>query len=347
LNALLNSNGKPAPWLVDTRWIGPHGIGRFAKEVFARLPGAEALPQGVSLLSPLEPLWLSSVLWRKRPGVYFSPGFNPPVFSPVPFVFTIHDLNHLQFGDAGAGNGTRMKRAYYRWIMRPACHRAFKVLTGSEFSRREILRWAGVPGESVVNVGYGVDAAFSPGAGKHAPGYRYVLYVGNRKPHKNLRRILEAFAKSGLPEQLKLLLSGDPDSIIVALSHQLGIENRVAFAGPIADSALPGFYRGADALIMPSLYEGFGLPVLEAMACGTPVVTSNVTALPETAGDAAIVVDPRSVAEIAQAMYRVVTECPERQRLIEAGLARAKRFSWESTADRVIEVLRGASAASA
>ena len=343
----MSIEGRPAPWLVDTRWIGPHGIGRFAKEVFARLPGAEAMPKGVSLLSPLEPLWLSSVLWRKRPGVYFSPGFNPPVFSPVPFVFTIHDLNHLQFSDAGAGNGTAMKRAYYRWIMRPACHRAFKVLTGSEFSRREILRWAGVSEESVVNVGYGVDPAFSPGAGRHSPGYRYLFHVGNRKPHKNLPRILQGFAKSGLPEQLKLLLSGDSGPATAALAHQLGIGNRVAFAGRIADSALPGFYRGAEALIMPSLYEGFGFPVLEAMACGTPVVTSNVTALPETAGDAAIVVDPRSVDEIAQAMYRVVTECAERQRLIAAGLSRAKRFSWESTAHRVIEVLRDASAASA
>lgn len=324
--------------LFDARWIGRHGIGRFASELLARLP-AERLG-GLPLLHPVEPVWLPSVLALRRPDVYFSPGYNAPRWSPVPFVFTIHDLIHVHFGDERRA----VKRAYYRLLVRPAARKAKRVLTGSEFTKRELIEWAGVSDKHVVVVGHGVSAAFTPHGARYDPGYPYVLYLGYRKPHKNVPRLLEAFARAGIPDDVRLMLSGEPDETTRTLAARLRIDQRVVFAGRIPEVDLPAYYRGALAVTLPSLYEGFGLPTVEAMASGTPVLAARAGALPEVVGDAAALVDPYDVDSIAGALREILEDDELRTTLRHRGLERAKTFSWDVTASRVRSVLEQASA---
>lgn len=326
--------------LVDQRWIGPHGIGRFAAEVLGRLSGTDHVPERWKLLHPLDPLVLSWLLRRLRPRVYFSPGFNPPLWSPVPFVFTIHDLIHIYF----PGAVDLARQAYYRLLVRPAAQQAYRVLTVSTYTQQAILAWAGLPAEQVIVVGNGVGPAFGPVGRRHTPGYPYVLYVGNRKPHKNLARLFQGFAQSGLSHDLRLVLTGVPTAETDMHTATLRLAGQVVYAGQLTDADLAAYYRGALALVFPSLYEGFGLPPLEAMACGTPVLTSQAAALPEVVGDAAVLVDPYDVEAIAWGIQCVVEDSELRQELYHKGLVRARQFTWEQTTARVWRVLEEAAA---
>jgi glycosyltransferase involved in cell wall biosynthesis len=302
----------------DPRWSGPHGIGRFSDEVVSRLEDARPLRTGVARLSPLDPLATTLAVARLRSGVYFTPGFNPPLRAPLPFVFCIHDLIHLRF----AAESTSVRRLYYRLVVRPAAQRATRILTVSAHARGEILEWTGLPEERVAVAGNGVAGAFVAEGPRHDPGYPYFLFVGRRVAHKNVERLLAAHAAA-----------------------RCGREIRLLFAEGLGDAELAAHYRGAVALAFPSLYEGFGLPIVEAMACGTPVLTSAATAMPETAGEGnALLVDPGSVEAIAGGLDRLAEDTALRARLRERGLERAKAFSWTEVAAKVGGVLRQAQA---
>jgi glycosyltransferase involved in cell wall biosynthesis len=249
-------------------------------------------------------------------------------------VFTIHDLIQLQVPAVA----TPVKRLYYQLIVRPASRRAFRVLTVSEYSRARILEWSGLPEERVVNVGNGVDLPFTAEGQRHEPGFPYVLYVGNARPHKNLHRLLSAFKCVDYPE-LRLLLSGAPTEEIAGRLRQLGIENRTEFVGAPSDDALARFYRGAELLVMPSLIEGFGLPALEAMACGTPVVVSRGTALPEVVGEAGLFIDPLDIQDMTRAMERLLGDRELRTTMRQLGVERSRQFSWARVAAKVNTLL--------
>lgn len=324
--------------LVDSRWAGKYGIGRFATEVLKALPRLQRLNPGIAPhpFHKLDPLWTIWQILIQRPRLYFSLGFNPPLWSPVPVVFTLYDLILLKFPQ----EASRLMQPYFQYVVRPAARRAKVVLTCSEFSKQEIMAWAKIPAEKVMVVGCGVDGSFCPEGDRYDPGFPYLLYVGNHRPHKNLPRLLEAFAQArSLPPTLKLLLSGCPHRDLQQQIQQLGLAGRVEFTGFISDLALPSYYRGATALLFPSLYEGFGLPPLEAMACGTPVLTSNVTSLPEVVEDAALVVNPYHVSEISHGIERIVLEGDLRDRLIRRGIAQAKRHTWKKTIEKTESIL--------
>jgi glycosyltransferase involved in cell wall biosynthesis len=321
--------------LYDARWIGNHGIGRFADELQRRLDGLTLFDARRRPWHPLDPLLLGATLWKTRPSLFFSPGYNSPVGWPGQFIFTLHDLNHLCVPE----NSNALKRAYYKYVIKPACHRAACVLTVSEYSRSEISAWSGVEQERIINVGNGVGAPFAATGDKYQPGYPYLLYVGSRKPHKNLSRLLQAYAMSGAPRELRLIVSGSSDSHTATHVDRLGLGASVVFLEMNSIEFLASVYRGASAFLFPSLYEGFGLPPLEAMACGTPVMTSNVCSLPEVVGDAAVLVNPRNVEEIADGIRRLVADSSLRDRLRERGLRRAAAFSWEETARRTASIL--------
>ena len=323
--------------LVDARWFGPHGIGRFAGAVLARLPDHVRLTGGPRPLSLLDPIWLSYQLAARRPSVFFSPGFNPPAVCRVPLFITIHDLAHIQLPCFS----NYRRRFYYEFLVRPASNRARRVITVSEYSRREILRWTGLPEGSVTNVGNGVDSTFRPEGHRYDPGFPYILYVGNARPHKNLNRLFSAFAQIDDP-RLHLVLTTPKTQELVMRLIEKGIEGRVRFAGPVSDEDLPALYRGALALVFPSLMEGFGLPPLEAMACGTPVVASGSTAIPEVVGDAALLVDPLDAADIRQGIERVLEDSALRNAMRQSGLARARLFSWDTVAAKVNRVIQDA-----
>ncbi len=329
---------RSSPILADSRWCGSYGIGRFATEVMAALPELQRIRPGLAPhpFHKLDIPWTIAQILYHRPRLFFSLGFNPPPWSPVPVVFTLYDLILLHF----PSEANRLMQPYFRYIIRPAAKRAAYILTCSEFSKQEIIDWADIPSEKVVVVGCGVDESFTPAGDRIDLGVPYVLYVGNHRPHKNLPRLLAAFQQAqGLPTDLKLLLSGTPNPEILVEITRLGLADRVQFAGFIQDADLPAYYRGATALLFPSLYEGFGLPPIEAMACGIPVLTANVTSLPEVVGDAALLVNPYEVAEIAIGIERIVLDGDLRSKLIDRGLAQAQKHRWSKTVEKTYGVL--------
>lgn len=325
--------GDGARIVYDDRWNGAHGIGRFTAQLTARIP---MIPLGIkghstSLLGPLR-LALGLRQFRSSK-LFFSPGYIPPwPDSPIPFVLTLHDLNHIDLPSNAA------KRAFYRHVLKPACRKAAAILTGSEFSRKRILDWTALPSERVLNVSYGVSAGYCVEGSAHDEGVPYFLVVGIRKPHKNHENIIRAFARSRAGGHARLLFTGVKVVELDEVIRENSVEPFVKFLGNVTDAELAALYRGAQALLFPSFYEGFGLPVIEAMACGCPVITSNVTALPEVAGDAAIMVNPADVGELAQAIDRMLENQELRFRLSRAGIVRAGRFRWEDVATRVRNV---------
>ncbi|MCK6404951.1 MAG: glycosyltransferase family 4 protein [Rhodocyclaceae bacterium] len=317
----------------DPRWLGQHGIGRFAAEVTARLPEAEPLQIHGRRLAPWDPVMLSLALAGKTSGIYFSPGFNPPLRSPIPFAFTVHDLIHLHVPEESSA----IRRLYYRSIVLPAARRAHTVFTVSEFTKARILEWSGIPADRVIVVGNGTSAAFSPDGPRHSLGRPYFLHVGRRVAHKNIPRLLQAFRNSRASQEANLLFTGDEDESTAKCIDRLGMRASIHFTGTLSDSALAAVYRGAEALLFPSLYEGFGLPIIEAMACGTPVLTSNVAAMPEVTGThGAVLVAPINTDEIANGIDRIAYDECLRNRLIANGLARRADFTWEQTARSIL-----------
>jgi glycosyltransferase involved in cell wall biosynthesis len=273
-----------------------------------------------------------------------------PLLCTIPSVVTIHDCIHLRFPQYLP---SRLGYAYARAQMWSATHRAARVITVSEASKRDILRYFRVA-ESRIDVIYNaIDERFwqEPDTDEidrvrqryqlNAP---FVLYAGNIKPHKNLERLIEAFhilRQSPAFKDVQLLIIGDEISKYATLRravHRHKLHKSVRFFGFVPDRTLAALYRLANVFVFPSLYEGFGLPPLEAMASGTPVVTSNVSSLPEVVGDAAIMIDPYEPAAIADAIERVLTDDALRADLQRRGLARAREFSWERSISRVREI---------
>lgn len=316
---------------VDNRRIGDHGIGRFTRQVLIDLE-YQPIELKSDPNSPLDPFRLALHLRRLRPGdLFFSPGYNPPVRCPVPFLYTLHDLNYVDRPESSSP----LKRLYFAAFVKRACREAACVLTVSEFSRGRIVEWSGISPDKVVNVGSGVGPAFNLDVAPYRFRSPFILCSSNRKKHKNEFRQIEAFSKSGLAKELALVFTGDPTPELADCIRRNGVAGSVHFLGRVPDEQLPSLYRGAEAVTFVSLYEGFGLPVVEAMACGTPVLTSNTTALPEVAGDAALLANPTSVEEMSHSLARIVRDAPLRKRLREAGLKRAKELTWEKTRNSV------------
>jgi glycosyltransferase involved in cell wall biosynthesis len=262
-------------------------------------------------------------------------------------VITVCDMTPLLF----PGSHGRMNVWHHRFVLPVILRRADRVITISDCSKRDIVRLCGIPEEKVVVTPLAADPAFRPDpegtAGSAVTGLPrpYILNVGTLEPRKNLEGLLRAFGaakREGLPHTLVVTgARGWGRSRLAAIVEELRLEESVVFTGFVDDHDLPHLYAGADFFVYPSLYEGFGLPPLEAMACGTPVITSNVSSLPEVTGEAALLVDPRSVTDLAAAMVRLAGDASLRETLRERGLARARLFSWERTAAETLTVYRG------
>jgi glycosyltransferase involved in cell wall biosynthesis len=325
--------GAVSPWLLfDDRWAADHGIGRVAREWGRLGAGWRPLGPGPSPASPADPIWLAARL-RDADLPFFSPGYNAPLTSRAPFFVTVHDLCYV---DRARLTGA-LRRVYYGTVVRQRSHAAHGVFTVSEFSRGRLLDAWGLDPRRVHVVTPGVSQAFvrrGPAARFSRP---YLLGVGNASPHKNETRTVAAFMASGLPRTHDLVLTGAPRAVSSG-----PLDASVRFTGRVDDASLAELYRGADALVFASLYEGFGLPAVEAMACGTPVVCSRTTALGEVAGDAALLVDPESTADIARGLERIVRDTALAARLREAGPARARRFDWAGGVRTIEATLRAA-----
>lgn len=316
----------------DARWESQPGIGRFARELRRRLPALTNLPLKGRPTSPIDCMRLGARLWNSTTA-FFSPGYNPPLTLPLvpicPFIFTIHDLIFVNY----RAEASWAKRRYFQHVVRPAARRAFKVFTVSEFSKREIMAWAGLSADRVEVIYNGVGETFTS-VGPRRQGMPYILYVGNQRAHKNVDNLLKALASLAAPYKVDLAITGSATPHTTAVIEQLGLRERVHFLGHLSDEDLATAYRGAIASVMPSHYEGFGLPVIESMACGTPVVCSNVTSLPEVAGDAAVLVEP-TAESIASGLTRLLSDPELQEELSKRGIARAADFTWEAAAIKV------------
>jgi glycosyltransferase involved in cell wall biosynthesis len=285
-------------------------------------------------------------LRREAVDLFHAPHYVLPPLTPCPSVVTIHDCIHLRFPQYLPH---RLGYAYARGSLWFATHRSARVLTVSEASKRDILHYFRVPPSKIDVIYNAIDERFweEPAPDevervreRYQLNDPFVLYAGNIKPHKNLERLIEAFhmLRKGDADHVKLLIIGDEISKYATLRravHRYKLHKHVRFFGFVPDQTLAVLYRLARVFVFPSLYEGFGLPPLEAMASGTPVVTSNVSSLPEVVGDAALLIDPYSPEAISDAMRRVLSDESLRNDLRARGFVRAREFSWERSVQRV------------
>lgn len=319
---------------IDNRWNGTGGIGTFASEINRITQFQDAGFTGKPY-SPLDSIKTSLHLANDSKKKIFFPGYIPPIYSKSPYVFTIHDLNHLDRGE----NSSFIKKIFYNTIIKRGCRNAKYVFTVSEFSRQRIIQWSGISADKVINVGNGVSNKFTPLGEAKDYGFDYILCVSNRKAHKNELRTIEAFKLADFKKKMRLVLTGKPDEETKNYIEKLGLENDVIFTGYVDEKDFPALYRGAKALVFVSLYEGFGLPVIEAMASGIPVVTSNTTSLIEVSGGAAITVNPESISEIKNALLSVTHDIDLRNKLIQSGIIQSKKYTWNNVAEKVKEYL--------
>ena len=327
----------------DLRWPAQTGIGNVMTACLERAPSEatiEPLDVQGAIGSPLSPMSISkALLSRRTSGVFWSPGFVPPAWAGLPSVVTVHDLTHRHFY-------SRLHRTYYDLLLRHMYRRCTAIVCVTDCARNEFLAWSGSDARRVHVVPNGVGEAYVRNTQTLDLPYRYVLYPGNRRNYKNLDRLMTAYAQSALPGKgIHLVLTGNADQNLSGLAEKLSIQPFVKFIGKVADEDMPRLYRGSLFVAFISLYEGFGLPIVEAMASRVPVLTSTVSAMPEVAGNAALLVDPLSVPDIKTAMNRLADEPALREDLVGAGVARARRFSWDETAAGHWSIVEGVSQA--
>lgn len=322
---------------LDDRWTKRGGIGRFFQEIVRLRPDdIDLLPLGGHWPRhhPLTPLLLGRALARVECDVFWTPSYMPPATRSVPYVITIYDLTLLEFGGAS-------RRLYFQSIIKPLAQRAARIVTLTRYSRDALRDWLAIDDERFLVVPPGVATGATPEGPCWSPGFPYVLYVGNHRRHKNLSLLIRGFAKARFGHDVRLVLTGRENSDLRREALALGIAGRLVFAGNPDDEQLFAIYRGARAVALVSLSEGFGLPLLEAMACGVPVVASNVSAMPEVVQDAGILVNPYDAEAIAEGLEQAVTDVPLRQTVIAKGLARSADFSWSRSAELLWTGVRG------
>jgi glycosyltransferase involved in cell wall biosynthesis len=327
---------------------------------FNQPPGGELFPTAADLelrVMPFPRLWthlrLSWEMARQPPEVLFVPAHVLPLVHPRSSVVTVHDLGYLTYPEAHR----LVDRLYLDLSTRYNARAARRVIAVSQATKDDLVRQYGIEPDKITVVYSGCEERMQPvedegtiervKAGYHIGG-DYVLYVGTLQPRKNLERLLEAYAmvrrRAKRGETPGLVIAGRKGWLYDQIFQQvkrLGLESEVTFPGYVPQEDLPALLSGARLFVYPSLYEGFGLPVLEAMACGTPVLCSNVSALPEVAGKAALLVDPLDVKGMAEAMDRLLGDEGLRSQLVERGYRQVRRFSWGRCARETLAVLEG------
>jgi len=305
---------------------------------------------------------LNLYLKRPRPDVFFTPTHYAPRFCPAPSVISIMDLSFFKFPEMFKKKDLVQLKSWTAYSVKNAT----KILTISQASKNDIIRYYKVPEEKVVVTYPGLGQKLATTETwkimentkkikkKYGIEGDYILYVGTLQPRKNLSRLIEAFGKlktQNLPagrqgSKLKLVIAGKKGWLyedIFQKVKDLDLEKYVIFTGFVPDKDLPALYQGAKCFVLVSLYEGFGIPVLEAMSLGCPVVISNVSSLPEVGGKAAIYVDPYSVKDIARGIKEALElNDADRQNLVKKGLEQVKKFSWEKCAKETLRVLEEA-----
>jgi len=367
--------------VIDARRIRDFGIGTYIRSLVHGLSTIDDTNQYTLVSGPADvrtmaglPENFRTAVYRRRDSDYldnltfpiFLHGLSPdlvhiplnrvPLLMIRPYVVTIHDMANLIFDNGGSGFRIYMRRLRFELGLK----RASRIIAVSEATRRDVWKRVAVPPDRIRRVYNAPDPGFltrnfAPGSEeqlrtmeRYQIHYPFLLYAGNIRRHKNVPRLVEAFAvvrdqltTHPVYKDLRLVIIGDTISQYPAVRQAViksRVEHAVRFLGFVPFETLRCFYEFAAAFVFPSRYEGFGLPPLEAMACGTPVVTSNVSSLPEVVGDAAVLVNPENVFDIARGIKEVLLDEGLRAELIRKGREQAARFSWERTAREVVEV---------
>lgn len=285
-----------------------------------------------------EQIEIPTLSLKNKIDLYHFPHFVFPVINYGKTILTIHDLTPLLFPEYFS----KTARFYMKSLISIAKYRANKIIAVSNNTKHDLIEKFKFPEHKIKVIYNGVEECYRVNKNKedlnyikmkYKTGDRFILYVGNIKPHKNIPRLLKALARLSI--DIKLVIVGRKDKAydkVFKVIKEEKLQNRVIFTGFVPDDDLINIYNAATVFIYPSLYEGFGLPPLEAMACGTPVITSNVSSLPEVVGNAAITVDPYDIEKIAFSMTEILTNSSLQDKLIKKGKERVNLFSWKKTA---------------
>lgn len=350
------------------------GVGRYTRELakglaqidkeneyilFSNSENENPVPQAANftkkvidlpVFSPAGQLVWASFLKKANLDVFHSPHFVFPPIVPCPSVVTIHDLIPLAHPEVLP---SFVKRFYYRMQNKRATKKATNIIVDSSSTKQDIIKILGIAGEKIEVIPLAADKNFEvicsedslkKVRNKFNIAKRFILTLGNSKPHKNWTELIRAFHQLKKEKKVEhhLVLVGKQDPRFPQskdLVRELKLEKNVRFIEFITEEDLPILYNGTSLFVLPSLHEGFGLPVLEAMACGTPVVCSNASSLPEVTGEAALLVNPNSE-ELAKAIFKVLSDEETQKRLIREGRTRARKFSWQKTAAKTLEVYK-------
>lgn len=310
---------------------------------------------------PVNDIWLARIWQRIRLplpvelitgflDIYHSPDFTlPPTLSDIPTLLTVHDLSFLRDPESAAPG----LRGYLEVAVKRSVQLATHVLADSQSTKNDLIELYTTPEDKITVLYAGVSSTFRPITDldqlmKVRKRYKlgdqpFVLSVGTLQPRKNHATLIKAFELTLMDSDYNLVLAGGKGwsyEEVYDLVRSRGLQHRVLFPGFVADEDLSALYSSADVMVFPSLYEGFGLPVLESMACGVPVLASNISCLPEVAGSAALFVDPRDVEAMSAAMLKLVSNVDLRENLRKKGFERVEQFSWQSSAANLLRVYR-------
>lgn len=359
IDASRATSGRPTGTEVYCRNLIQHliqGDGRHRYRLyFNQAPASDDFPtaQNVEVqVIPFPRLWthlrLSLEMVLHPPDLLFIPAHVLPVIHPPRSVVTVHDLGYLHFPQAHPP----LARLYLDLSTRYNVRQASLVMADSQATKDDLIQKYKASAQRITVVYPGYNEGFRPVRDpallrgvreKYGISQRYILYLGTVQPRKNVQRLIRAHAR--LRDGPQLVVAGRKGWLsqeIYREAQRQGQQSKVLFADYVSPQDLPALMSGAELFVLPSLYEGFGLPVLEAQACGTPVVCSNTSSLPEVAGEGAILVDPLDLEALTEAMERLLVDEALRGQLIERGLENVKRFSWERCARETLQVLEGA-----
>lgn len=346
-----------------------HGIARYTEEIVRNLKHLNCALRFTLLVHPKSPLiamswpehftlrvlktgWMSwlgqlELYWHLRqlkPNLFHAPSFIVPFLSNAPLVTTIHDLNHVVLSE----NYSIFHRLYYSVLLSRKIKKAKAVITVSEFSRNEIVNFFHTALERVTVIHNGISENFQDAHNLHSQSAdailrkyelpeRYILSVGNKKPHKNIARLVEAWCISSCTTSLVLLSEFDPS--LVAIAERAHKKHNLYFLRFVPNEFLPVIYSRAELFIYPSMYEGFGLPPLEAVACGTPVIVSNCSSMPEVMRSHATYIDPSDTENIARTIEKTMEKLPHmNNQNSQAGQNHARQFSWLRAARETLDI---------
>jgi glycosyltransferase involved in cell wall biosynthesis len=311
----------------DMRWPDGTGIGRmaalyasFAPQIF----NVHTLSCTARIGSPLSPFTLTRALRNQarsdKAAIFWNPGFIPPLPGAAKSIVTVHDLTHRHFY-------TKAHRLYYDTVLRPLYRRCNLIVCISEHTRMEFLEWSGMPESRVLMIPNALSPDFASLSAPVESTKPFIFYAGNRRPFKNVPLMVRSFVASGLAKEgFDLVLTGPPDDALLEIVRAAGMEGALQFRGFLSDAEIVAHYKSASCVAYLSKYEGFGLPILEAWQCDTPILLANVSSLPEVGGDAALLVSPDDLEQIAAGMRTLCLQEDVRADLIQRGRVRRVLF---------------------